>query len=110
MGDQDAMVARLHRHIGFDQIAATAHVRRDLRRNVADTLVKHELPAVMAARRVFGKARAEPIVQRQHLVGFRLLPPLGDHRLQSLRLLLREIIGLGEVAIEMIELPCIGFE
>jgi hypothetical protein len=50
-------------------------------------------------RRAFsGEAGAESLVQRQHLVVLRLLPPQGLHRRQAFGLGLREVGVFGEVA------------
>ena len=92
--DQDAAVACFDRHMRLDQVGAAAHVRRDLGRDVADAGVEHELPAMMGARRILGKARPKTVVQRQHLVRLRLPPPFGDHRLQPLGLALGKVVGL----------------
>jgi hypothetical protein len=110
MRDQYAVVAVSEFDIGLDQIGTAAHVRRDLGRNMPDTGVEYELPAVMRARGVLGKSRPEPVIERQNLVGFRLPPPFRDHRVQAFRILLCQVLGLGKIAVEVVELPGIFLE
>src|SRR5436189_26173 len=84
---------------------AARHERR------ADAGVEGEAVArAMEARGVLYKSRSEAVVERQHVVILRLAPPQLDHILEPPRLLCREIVGLGEIAVEMEQLPSIVFE
>ena len=53
------------------------------------------------------RLRGRAVVQRQHAVHLRLLPPQLDHRLQTLRMLLGEVVGFGKILVEVIELPLV---
>ncbi len=99
MGDQHALGASLaDLDMGLDGVAAAAHVGRDVGRHVPHAGVKGELVArAVEARGVFGKARAEAVVERQHIVLLGLAPPQLDHRLQPLGLLCREIVGFRKI-------------
>src|SRR5205085_569693 len=88
----------------------TADVRRDVSGDVTDALVEHEPTAAVRSTGVLGEARTEPVVERQDFVGFGLTPPLRDHLPQPLRLVGSEIDGLGEVAIQTVELPSVLLE
>src|SRR5205809_53031 len=67
-------------------------------------------PRALHARRVLGKARAETIIEGQHLAALGLLPPARDHRGQALGLFLGQIVRLGEILVEVIEFPLVGIE
>ncbi len=51
--------------------------------------------------------RGEPIVERQHTVQLGLLPPLFDQLCYPLRLLGRQVVALGEVLVDVVELPAV---
>jgi hypothetical protein len=112
MCDQDALCTSLiDLDMGFDGVAAAPDVGRDIGRHMAHAGVKGEMVTrTMETGGVFRKTRAEPIVERQHLMPFRLAPPGLDHGGEALRLLRSKIVHLGEIAIEMEELPFVVLE
>ncbi len=68
--------------------------------------MEHEVVArAVEAGGVLGEARAEAVVQRQHLVRARPRATIGDQLGEPLRIGCGEILGFGEVLVEMIELP-----
>ena len=111
VGDQHALCVTVDEGLGLDAVAAAAHVGRHVGRDVADAGMEHEVPArAVVAARAFDEARAEAVVQRQHLVGFGLAPPQVDQRAQPLRLALRQVLRLGEVRVQVEQLPAVGLE
>ena len=102
VSDQNALTAFGNVSVGLDQIAAAAQVRRHLGRQMAHAGMKHVTPArAVEALGVHDEALAKAVVERQHVVLFRLVPPQRDHGGEPLRLCGREIIRLGEVLVEM---------
>ena len=112
MGDQDALCATVgNLHMGLDDVAAAADIGRDIGRHVPHAGVKGELAArAVKTRGVFRKARAEAVVERQHVVLLGLAPPQLDHCIQPLGLLFREILRLRKVLREMKQLPFVVLE
>ncbi len=112
MGDQHALGALLaNLDMGFDGVAAAAHVRRDVGRHVTHAGVKGEFVAcAVKARGVFRKARAEPVVERQHIVLLGLEPPQLDHRFKPLGLLRRQIAGFRKIPRQVKQLPFVVLE
>ena len=111
MRDQHALGAAVDLDMRLDGVAAAAHIGRDVGRHMAHAGMEGELMArAVEARGVLGKARPEAIVERQHVVLLGLAPPQLDHLGEPLRLLFGEIIGLGEIAVEMEQLPFVVLE
>src|SRR6266478_8601197 len=112
MRDQDALGAGLaDLDMRLDRVAAATHVGRDIGRHMAHAGVKGETVArAMEARRVLREARAEAIIERQHLMLLRLLPPAADHIGKALRLLACEIVSLREILREMKQFPFVVLE
>src|SRR5215468_6796625 len=50
------------------------------------------------------------VVERQHQVLVRLLEPRPDKRLQFVGILLSQVLRLGAIYIDMVELPCVFVE
>ena len=103
MSDQHALdVGIVDLDVRLDGVAAAAHIGSDVGGNVAHAGVKHEILArSVKARGVLGEARAEAIVERQHVVRFRLVPPQLDEFGEAFGLFCCEIVDLGEIAVEM---------
>ena len=112
MRDQHALGAgAVDLDMGLDGVAAAAHIGRYVGRHVPHAGVKHEIVArALKPGGVVGKARREAVVERQHIVLLRLAPPQLDHFGQALRLLRGEVIDLGEIAVEVKQLPCVVLE
>ncbi len=112
MRDQDALGAlRSDLDMGLDQVVAAAHVGCDVGRHMAHAGVKHEARArAVEACGVLGETRAEAVIERQHLMRLRLLPPQLDQRREPLRLGGGEIMRLGEILGEMKQLPFVAVE
>ena len=112
MGDQHALGTVItDLDMGFDSVAAAADIGRDVGRHVAHAGVKGELVAgAVEARGVFRKARAEPVVERQHIVLLGLAPPQFYHFGQTLRLLRRQIVGFRKILRQVKQLPLVVLE
>ena len=112
MRDQDALGATLaDLDMGFDGVAAAAHVGRDVGRHVPHAGVKDKMAArALEARGVLGKARPEPVVERQHVVLLGLAPPHLYQFRQPLRLARGEIVDFGKIPFEMKQLPFVVLE
>src|SRR5437762_12954702 len=112
MCDQDALGAGLaDLDMRLDRVAAAAHIGRDIGRHMAHAGVKGEtLARAMEARRVLREARAEAVVEWQHLMLLRLLPPAADHVGEALGLLACEIVSLREILREMKQFPFVVLE
>src|SRR5712691_5751553 len=104
MRDQDALGAGLaDLDLRLDRVAAAAYIWCDIGRHMAHAGVKGEtLARAMEARRVLREARAEAVIERQHLMLLRLLPPAADHIGKAHGLLACEIVSLREILREMI--------
>src|ERR1700722_2920125 len=112
MCDQDALGPALtDLDMGLDGVAAAAHVGGDIGRHMAHPRMEDEIASrTLKACGILRKARAETIVERQHIVFFRLAPPQFYHLGEALRLAGREIVNFGEIAIEMKQLPFVVLE
>ncbi len=64
----------------------------------------------MEARRVLREARAEAVIERQHLMLLCLLPPAADHIGKAHGLLACEIVSLREILREMKQFPFVVLE
>src|SRR6267142_4248713 len=95
----------------LDGVAPAAHVGRDVGRHMPHAGMEGELVArAVEPRGVFRKARPKTVVKRQYVVFFGLAPPQLDHVGQPRRLLRREIVDLGKIAVEMEQLPLVVLE
>ena len=111
MRDQHALGIALDLDMGLDGVAAAAHVGRDVGRHMAHAGMEHEIVAgALEARGILRKARGEAVVERQHVVLLGLAPPYLDHLGQPLGLPCREIVDLGEIPVEMKQLPFVVLE
>ena len=112
MRDQHPLRAALgDLDIGLDGVAAAAHIRRHVRRHMAHAGMEHKSGSrALKARGVLRKARAEAIVERQHLVLLGLAPPCLDHFRQTIGLAVGEIVDFGEIPVEVEQLPFVVLE
>ncbi len=91
-----------HGDVGLDAVGAAAQIGAHLGRQMAHPGVEGEdAPVAQMARRIFGEAFAEAVVQRQHLMGFGLAPPQIDQRVQARGLFRRPVVIFVEVGFEM---------
>ena len=99
--------------VGEDLVRAAAHVDRHAFRHRR----RVRIVDVRVARRFFGWAarsracsRGAAVVERQHEVLLRLLEPRLDQRLELLGVLLGQVLRLGAVLVDVVELPLVLVE
>ena len=90
------------------------HVEQAWRRNGRDHLSAGVVDVLLAIdgnlRALVGKAQRAPAVDRQHVVLAGFDVPHADHGDQPVALLVGEVVRLGEILLQVVELPAFGVE
>ena len=100
-----------HRHVDPHGVGAVLHRDADGLGDGRPALEVAEHGAMATVVGLLVEQRPQrPVVQRQHVVAFGLLPPQGDHRRQALGLRPGPVVGLRQVLGHVVELPHIVVE
>ena len=112
MGDQHALPGGIGQgDVGLDQVAAAAHVGRHVGGQVAHAGLQHGTVArALYPVGVVGKAGGIAVVQRQHLAALGLLPPGVDQCPRPFGLGGGQVVALGKVGCQGVQLPDVGIE